>query len=838
MIAVVGQILLYSAFILLMTSWVLALVRPKIAVNYQKAFAVAHLVGIIGVLGCLYYLIFTNQFQYYYVWHHTSLSTPFWFKVSCLWEGQEGSFLLWNFWNALILAWLSFSKKKVIKSGLLFLIPVQLVLLTMVFGMEFPSSDFSIGSSPFSLLKDNIQSEVYTLNPNFIPIDGTGMNALLQNYWMVIHPPIIFLGFALAAVPFAICLGALLKKDTLVDWVKPTMPWMLAAVFFIGLGMIMGAYWAYETLNFGGYWNWDPVENAIYIPWLVLLGALHLMVVYTKKQKALKPLVLMTLSGFLLVIYSTFLTRSGILGESSVHSFTDLGLSGQLLFFLLGFIGLSAVVYIRSLRFFPVGATANTSFKSFEFWVFVGVLVLALAAFQVLIPTSFPVINAVAQLVGVHLKLAPPADQVSYYTNIQLWFSLGLMFLTVVAQLVYRKKQFLNNLLDLFFTPIVLTTVLVSLALLWFGYKKVEYTLLLFVGVFSAVMNILIFLKQREFGQKSGGALAHVGFVILVLGVLFSQGYKKVLTETVQFENEMNRAGNVLLVKNKPVKINDYEVIYEQSFFKTTTGSKIEKAAVVPTFKPGILQAKQPFFVDGKRYKKGDELSLDVENSYYRVVFQSEKGNFSIEPRIQYNSQMGVVASPDISTGLFSDIYTHVSNFADPNQKPDWSKAHQLTLHLGDSVAIGAKSLVLQSVNKLNYDDENTVALKAHLLLATSDTAYPMQPVLLRKEGATQVVASELPEDGTQLVFHGFNPENETYHFSYLSSPLDWITIKSIRFPLINLVWLGAVLMLIGISLSLIYRLQQVVKTKRLHVKPVSVKTYSLGRSLVQFIKN
>ena len=346
-----------------------------------------------------------------------------------------------------------------------------------------------------------------------------------------------------------------------------------------------------------------------------------------------------------------------------------------------------------------------------------------------------------------------------------------------------------------------------------------------------------IFLKQREFVQKSGGALAHVGFVVLVLGVLFSQGYKKVLTETTQFKNEMNRAGNVLLVKDKPIKINDYEVVYEQSFFKTAMGSRIEKTAVEPTFKPGVLQVKQPLFVDGRHYEKGDVLSLDVENSYYRVSFNSEKASFSIEPRIQYNSQMGVVASPDISTGLFSDIYTHVSNFPDPNQKPDWSKAHQLTLSLGDSVVIGAKSLELQSVNKLNYDDKNTVALKAHLVLKTADSSYQMQPVLLRKEGVTQVVAGEVPEDGTQLVFHGFNPEKETYHFSYLSAPLDWITIKSIRFPLINLVWLGAVLMLIGISFSFVYRLQ-VVKIKHLFVKPISIKTYSLGRSLVQFIKN
>ena len=136
MIASVGQILLYTAFLLLLITWGLAVMKSRFSEHYAKAFAWSHLVSVMGVLASLYYLIFTNQFQYHYVWHHTSLSTPFWFKVSCLWEGQEGSFLLWNFWNALIIVVLSFSKNKVVKKGLLFLIPVQLVLLTMVMGIR------------------------------------------------------------------------------------------------------------------------------------------------------------------------------------------------------------------------------------------------------------------------------------------------------------------------------------------------------------------------------------------------------------------------------------------------------------------------------------------------------------------------------------------------------------------------------------------------------------------------------------------------------------------------------------------------------------------------------
>ena len=834
MIANIGQILLYSSFLVLFLTWVVNLFSKNQTALLTRGLVVGHLVSVLGVLGCLYYLIFTNQFQYYYVWHHTSLSTPFWFKVSCLWEGQEGSFLLWIVWNALLIVFLSLKNTAFIRNTLLFLIPVQLVLLSMILGVEFSTSQLTIGSSPFSLLKDNIQSEVYAINPNFVPSDGTGMNALLQNYWMVIHPPIIFLGFALSAIPFAMCMGALLKKETVGNWVKPAIPWVLAAVFFIGLGMIMGAYWAYETLNFGGYWNWDPVENAIYIPWLILVGVLHLMLIYTKKQKALKPLVLLTLSGFLLVVYSTFLTRSGILGESSVHSFTDLGLSNQLLIFLLGFVVVASIVYVRAISFFP--KEEKSSVYSFEFWVFVGVLVLSLSAFQVLIPTSFPVINAVSKLVGFNIKLAPPADQVSYYTNIQLWFAVALMVMSVVGQFAYRRYRFSDKLIDVLFVPVVLTTLVVAVVLLFFGVEKWQYIIVLTVGVFAGIMNVKIFFLQKEMLQKSGGALAHVGLVLLILGVLFSQGYKKVLTETTQFQNEMNRSGNVLLVKEKSIAINEYAVTYENAFFKTATGSRIDKSSVEPTFTPGTLRATKPFFVDGRTYQVGDEIGLDVENSYYRVNFQSSSERFTIEPRIQYNTKMGVVASPDISRSVFSDVYTHVSNFPDPNQKPDWSKALALSLKKGDSVMIGSKVLLLHGIDKLNYEDENTLALKAHLSLKVDSAVYELKPVLLRTAEASKVIGDKIAGNGTQIVFHGFNPENNSYQFSYLGPPMDWITIKSIRFPMIKMVWLGALLMLLGMSLSFSYRLKLSVSISKIKITvPTRV---TLRRSWIQFIKS
>src|SRR5690606_37464903 len=152
---------------------------------------------------------------------------------------------------------------------------------------------------------------IFQTNPDSVPEDGTGLNPLLQNYWMVIHPPFLFMGFAATLVPFAYLIAGLWTKRY-TEWVRPALPWSLFAAAVLGTGILMGAYWAYETLNFGGYWNWDPVENAVYIPWLVLLAAIHVMALYRKNKAGLRTAAVLIVASFILILYSTFLTRSGI----------------------------------------------------------------------------------------------------------------------------------------------------------------------------------------------------------------------------------------------------------------------------------------------------------------------------------------------------------------------------------------------------------------------------------------------------------------------------------------------------------------------------------------------
>ena len=364
---------------------------------FARGCFVVHGVSVLATIGILYSIIYFHHYEYHYAWKHSSNDLPVYFIISCFWEGQEGSFLVWIFWNVLLGVLLMYTNKTIEAPTMVFFGLIQCCLVSMIIGIYF-FDVVKVGSSPFQLLRDVDGGDIFKMNPSFVPTDGNGLNPLLQNIWMVIHPPIIFLGFALSGVPFCLAMAALWKRKTK-DFITQSAPWVLASVCVIGIGIVMGAYWAYETLNFGGYWNWDPVENAILIPWLIFLASVHGMTLYRRKKKGLALTIALVMLGFILIVYSTFLTRSGILGNASVHAFTDLGLSGQLLLFLLLFTfgGMAMFYFFRNDLREP---NENTAFLSLEFWMLLGISVVCLSAFQVLLPTSIPVFNVILESDG------------------------------------------------------------------------------------------------------------------------------------------------------------------------------------------------------------------------------------------------------------------------------------------------------------------------------------------------------------------------------------------------------------------------------------------------------
>ncbi len=554
-----------------------------------------HSVAVVGIVVTLFTMLFNHWFEYDYVWKHSNLQMPLKFIASCFWEGQEGSFLLWTFWHMVlgnVLIWRSRNGQALApwESPVMTVISsVQVFLATMLLGIYV--GDIRVGSSPFLLIRElpeNIglpwtgMANYLRAIPQFS--DGRGLNPLLQNYWMVIHPPTLFLGFASTLIPFAFAIAGLWKGDKR-GWIAPALPWTYFGIMILGTGILMGGAWAYEALSFGGFWAWDPVENASLVPWLTLVGAGHLMLVNKRKPTALFSLFLLTLITFILILYSTFLTRSGVLGDTSVHSFTGDGMLPGLLFFLLFFTTLSVMMLLNDRsdrRFFLllslvllvigigfriqvqaillfgaicIGMLVNAyrngfaskepeeSLWSREFWLFIGSLVLLLSAVQITFSTSVPVWNLLLEPLSpmfwwladhtdlaffrelADARMAPPSEAIQHYNKWQIPFAFIVTLLVAFTQYLRWKDSDLKRFRQQIGISLALSLVLAILGVYFLEYSLMEWqlVLLLFSAIFAIVANALYIPRVLKGRMKNAGAsVAHVGFALVLLGALIS----------------------------------------------------------------------------------------------------------------------------------------------------------------------------------------------------------------------------------------------------------------------------------------------------------------------------
>ncbi|MCB0764380.1 MAG: cytochrome c biogenesis protein CcsA [Flavobacteriales bacterium] len=557
-----------------------------------------HSVAVLGIVVTLFTMLFKHWFEYDYVWKHSNLEMPLRYIASCFWEGQEGSFLLWTFWHAVlgnIFIWRAGRVNGPFREWeapvMTVVALVQVFLACMLLGIYI--GDLRLGSSPFLLIRELPENLglPWTRMPgylNAIPqfADGRGLNPLLQNYWMVIHPPTLFLGFAATLIPFAFVIASLWRGDRR-GWIAPALPWAFFGVMVLGTGILMGGAWAYEALSFGGFWAWDPVENASLVPWLTLVGAAHLMIVNKRKETSIFSLYLLTLLTFILILYSTFLTRSGVLGDTSVHSFTGDGMLPALVRFLLIFIGISVAMLIADKgqrRFYAIisaclmvvgvalnvdvpaillfiaisigmlistyrrdysGQSEEESLRSREFWLFIGSLVLLLSAVQITFSTSVPVFNLLLEPFDTFFgwigertgsaffkdladtDLAPPAEAVAHYNKWQVPFAFIVSLLVAMTQYLRWKDSDMGKFrrqIGLSFLIAVLLTAL-GVYLLRFKFVELDLIALFFATTFAAVANAMYIGKVLNGNLRNAGAsIAHVGFALVLLGALISTG--------------------------------------------------------------------------------------------------------------------------------------------------------------------------------------------------------------------------------------------------------------------------------------------------------------------------
>jgi cytochrome c-type biogenesis protein CcmF len=780
-----------------------------------------HTAGVLLVVVSLFTIIYTHRFEYHYAWSHSSRQLPVHYMISCFWEGQEGSFLLWIFWHVVIGFFLLNISVKWQKPVWMVFFAVQAFLVSMLLGAVIPGLEWKIGSSPFVLLREvQPDAPVFAINPGYIPEDGRGLNPLLQNYWMVIHPPTLFLGFALTLVPFCYALAALFTREY-TAWVKPALTWTALASGVLGVGIAMGAYWAYETLNFGGYWNWDPVENAVYIPWLILVAALHMLMLYQSRKTGLGLAFILCLGSFVLVLYATFLTRSGILGNASVHSFTDLGLSGQLLLYLLAFLLLGTVMLLIRWKEIPKSAR-EIALYSREFWISAGVLVLFLASFQVLASTSIPVYNALGRVFGAELNLAPPTDPLLHYTVWQMAFFIAIALLTGIGQFFFWRDEGLRGTLSRLSLPLNLGLVVAIALILWTGVWEWKYILLLAAAMFSVAANGQMLIRTlRQNPGLSGGAIAHIGVGLILIGILYSSGYSRVVSLNntgkvyrQDFSTEMNR-DNVLLWRHDKVKTGAFTVSYLGPRVELKSGEYAPGDAVVPSgTEPDLGFVLDSFRVDGGWKKPGDSVRYYAENTYYELSFRDSAGReFRLFPRAQVNPNMGLIASPDIRRFFSFDLYTHVSSIPSPEEEIAYSEPVSRVLHLGDTFFVGDQVAVLENVGRVSDRVMANLgmvqaAVEARIrILGPEGRVFYARPVFMIRNQEVGILPDVVEDAGARLALTHIDPAQQTFTVAAETSRKDWIILKAMEKPGINVLWMGILVMTAGFGISFRRRL-------------------------------
>jgi len=531
--------------------------------------------GILLVIGLMFYMMLNQFYEYQYVNSHVSADLPTRYIFSAFWEGQEGSFLLWMFWHVILGFIIIWKADKWEAPVLATLSMIQIFLLSMLVGVVFEFGDFSfkLGSSPFLLLRDVFDLPLFSKENYVELIGGQGMNILLQNYWMTIHPPTLFLGFASTAIPFGYAIGGLWSRDHKAT-MKAVLPWALFSGGILGTGILMGAAWAYEALSFGGYWAWDPVENASLVPWLILIAAIHSNLIARSTGYSIKSAYLFYILTFLFIVYSTFLTRSGILGDSSAHAFTEMGLEWQLIIFMVVTVVYSLVIYFKNSKSIIVPKKEESTFSK-EFWMFIGSLVLIFSAILITFTTSIPVYNSIGNWLGIDAKLSSPPDVIEHYNKYQIWIGILVGILSGAAQYL-RWKEFdfakrFSSIGKQFFVSIAISAILTAIFASMLANKSIPNILLLFAGFYTVISNLdyLLFIIKGKM-KIAGSALSHIGLGIFILGVISSgvnKGYVSSNPMQRGLMQNIDHEKNTLLIKGLPTIMNGYRVTFVKDTF-------------------------------------------------------------------------------------------------------------------------------------------------------------------------------------------------------------------------------------------------------------------------------
>ena len=586
----------------------------------------------------------TDNFQVEYVSHYSEISLPTHFKITGLWAGQEGSLLFWVWGLAIAMAMVAFQNRKERDHRFL---PYAYAILMVIYAF-------------FAILASFVTNPFDLFPANQIPPDGNGLNPMLQTYGMIFHPPALLWGYVGFSIPFAFAMAALITKELDPLWIKKTRRWTIFSWTLLGLGNILGSEWAYAELGWGGYWAWDPVENASFIPWLTASAYLHSVMIQERRGMLKVWNMFLIVATFALTIFGTFLVRSGVL--QSVHDFGVSEMGPYFLTFM--FVIIAASFYLIYYRWNDLKSDNQLeSFLSRESTFLLNNVILLALAFATLWGTMFPLISEM--VTGEKITVGPP-----FFNQVNTPLFLVLLVILGICPLIGWRKATAENLRKNFILPGVLT-IAAAVALIAYGMSHI-YAILFFI--FSVFVTVTIYMefhrgvraRKKLAGEgvlkalgsllwkskrRYGGYLIHAGIVMVFVGITGSSAFNVEETQTLGVGEGM--------------KIRDYTLRYEKIYFHRE--SNYDAATAVLTVlkdgkEQGIIQPEK------RRYDKyaeepTSEVALDrsLKEDLFVILASIHEGDrvtirAIINPLINWYWIGGIVA-------FFGGLYVLLPDF-------------------------------------------------------------------------------------------------------------------------------------------------------------------------------
>jgi cytochrome c-type biogenesis protein CcmF len=689
--------------------------------------------------------ILSYNFQYYYIWSYSSKELPLGLLITSFYSGQEGSILLW----ALMMAALGFfvqpyAKKHGYQELVMGLYSLVIVFLSLML----------ISKSPFEYIWEAFADSGTPVG--FTPPNGRGLNPILQNYWNAIHPPIVFAGYAMMSIPFIFAVAGLWRREYH-RWIDISLPWTLAATGVLGLGIMLGGFWAYEVLGWGGFWGWDPVENASLLPWLVAVALVHTMLVQRRTKGLVRTNFVLSILAFILVLFATFLTRSGVLGDISVHSFGEPGkfiysllIISLIVFFLIGIVSL----LIRAKEISSISGAIDFKFNSREFFLSLGSIIILAIAIIVFIGTNWPLFSEIA-------GSQKSSVDISFYDKWNLPFAILLLLTSAFSLYLHWNSTDLKNKINRIAISLSIS-IIFSLIAFWQGINVVPYLLLAFAAIYTIVVNLEFIIRNwKSYKHGFGTYLSHMGVAFLLLGALLSGAYSTTQHITLAVGSSTEALGYKLTFK----EVNQIEKHFQD-------------------------REKYEFIVTAEK----DGKSIELKPIFYWSDF---------------NQRMAPFLEPGIKEKLFYDVYISPKATENRSNAPMVLLTREETAKVPLDTSIKITLLGFDMNHAMEMTVDNRVRLGVAVEFNKSgdkyiDTLYSAidintktgnpEPKLIKgtsiKVGFSELIASM--QGGSQAAFvflrEGEEPPKQTQVFTF-----DF-AIK----PFINFVWLGTILIVVG----------------------------------------